>query len=160
MAKVKYMSKGSQQNRKSTCKSFCIFYRVYNNYFCSYKGRVLKPFPNKGLVLVGWVAVARSKAQHQDHFVHHPSVMLCFCWRHVFRGTLVTGIYVALTLFQSYCITRNVRWYFLSRFRVCKVYAWTNIRGSALIIIRYLCISALRWYLYSRLEDGRVNNAD
>ena len=77
MAKVKYMSKGSQQNRKSTCKLFCIFYKIYNNYFCSYKGRVLKPFPNEGLVSVCWVAVAQSKAQHRDHFVHHLS---CFAF--------------------------------------------------------------------------------
>ena len=41
----------------------------------------------------------------------------------------------------------------------------TSTRGLTfadplLIILLYHCISGLRWYLYSRLEDDRVNSAD
>ena len=35
---------------------------------------------------------------------------------------------------------------FFRGFECANVYAWTNIRGSALIILLYHCISCLRWY--------------
>ena len=61
----------------------------------------------------------------------------------------------------GYRITRNTRWYFF--FAVSSVQ--TSTRGlpfadPLLIILLYYCISGLRWYLYSRLEDDRVNSAD
>ena len=61
----------------------------------------------------------------------------------------------------EYCISRNICWYFL--FVVSRVQTFTRVlrfADSPLIILLYPCISGLRWYFHSRLEDNRVNSAD